>query len=164
MPVSETEFRASLARFASGVTVVTAVDPAGNQKGITVSSFASLSLSPPLVMIAVGRGAETHGALTSTGRFAVNILEESQEEMSRRFATPSSGEDQFEGVVTQPGKGGLPLLADSLATLECRIVHRYEGGDHTIFVGEVDAVTTHDGMPLLYFRGRYRRMHRDHET
>lgn len=160
MPVSETEFRAALGRFASGVTVVTTRDAAGNPKGITVSSFASLSLSPPLVLIAIGRDASSHRALTGGDRFAVNVLQESQEDLARKFAKPAGPGDQFDGVPTRPGIGGVPLLEEALATVECRIAHRYPGGDHTIFVGEVDAVSAREGHPLLYFTGQYGRLRR----
>ena len=164
MPVSETEFRSALGRFASGVTVVTALDVRGIPKGITVSSFASLSLSPPLVIIAIGREASTHEALSGTDRFAVNVLGEAQEPLARKFARPAGGGDQFDGIAVRTGIGGVPLLEDTLATIECRIVHRYPGGDHTIFAGEVDAVATRDIHPLLYFAGQYRRLGRDHHT
>jgi flavin reductase (DIM6/NTAB) family NADH-FMN oxidoreductase RutF len=163
MPVSETEFRSALGRFASGVTVVTARDARGNPKGITVSSFASLSLAPPLVLIAIGKEAFAHEALSGTDRFAVNVLSEAQEAISRKFAMSAGTVDQFAGVPTRRGAGDVPLLDDALATIECRIVERYPGGDHTIFVGEVDAVATGDGLPLLYFTGQYRRLPRDHQ-
>ena len=163
MPVSVTEFRAALGRFASGVTVVTARDIRGRPTGITVSSFTSLSLSPPLVLIAIGKEASTHEALTSTDRFAVNVLHEAQESLSRKFAMPAGEGDQFDGVPTRTGIGDVPLLEDALATIECRIVHRYPGGDHTIFVGEVDAVATRDGSPLLYFTGQYGHLGRDRQ-
>lgn len=164
MPVSDTEFRAALGRFASGVTVVTARDALGSPKGITVSSFASLSLSPPLVVIAIGKDAATHDVLVETDRFGVNILAEAQEPLSRRFAMPSGEADQFDGVAMRAGIGSVPLLEGSLATIDCRIVHRYPGGDHTIFVGEVEAVQTSEGLPLLYFMGAYRRMPPDHQS
>ena len=164
MPVPETEFRAALGRFASGVTIVTARDSLGRPKGITVSSFASLSLSPPLVLIAIGTGAATHQALTETDRFAVNVLAENQESISRRFALSAGSADQFDGVPTRRGIGDVPLLEGTLATVECLIVHRYPGGDHTLFVGEVQAVATQDGLPLLYFMGQYDRLRRDHHS
>jgi flavin reductase (DIM6/NTAB) family NADH-FMN oxidoreductase RutF len=163
MPVSETEFRAALGRFASGVTVVTARDARGNPKGITVSSFASLSLVPPLVLIAIGKEASAHEALSGTDRFAVNVLGEAQEAISRKFAMPAGKVDQFEGVPTRRGVGDVPLLEDTLATIECRIVERYPGGDHTIFVGAVDSATTRDGLPLLYFTGQYGRLAHDRQ-
>jgi flavin reductase (DIM6/NTAB) family NADH-FMN oxidoreductase RutF len=163
MSVSETEFRAALSRFATGVTVVTVRTADGKPRGITVSSFASVSLSPPLVLIAIGKEAFTHDALLAADRFAVNVLRESQEALSRRFALPAGEEDQFDGVSVREGKGSIPLIDDALATIECRVLHRYAGGDHTIFVGEVETVTASEGLPLIYFTGGYRRLHRDHK-
>jgi len=164
MPVTETEFRAALGRFASGVTVVTARDAQARPRGITVSSFASLSLSPPLVLIAIGKGASTHEALTRTDRFAVNVLHEAQEALAGRFAMPAGTVDQFDGVPTRTGIGDVPLIEDTLAAIECRIVDRFPGGDHTIFVGEVERVAARDGHPLLYFSGRYGRLRHGRQT
>jgi flavin reductase (DIM6/NTAB) family NADH-FMN oxidoreductase RutF len=163
MPISETVFRAALGRFASGVTVVTTRDVGGMPRGITVSSFASLSLSPPLVLISIGKDASTHEVLAASGRFVVNVLRDSQEALSRRFAKPGGDVDQFDGVPCRPGIGDVPLLEGTLASIECRVVHRYPGGDHTIFTGEVEAVTTSDGLPLLYFMGEYGRLRRDQQ-
>jgi flavin reductase (DIM6/NTAB) family NADH-FMN oxidoreductase RutF len=153
MGVSKEEFRTALGRFASGVTVVTAKGARGELLGITVSAFASVSLEPPLVLVCIDKRASLHGHMSDGAHFAVNILEEDQELMSRRFA--SKDEDRFNGTAYRESADGTPLIEGALATLECRVVHAYPGGDHTIIVGEVESTSVGDGRPLAYFRGGY---------
>ena len=153
MAIDQVRFRTAMGHFASGVTVVTTRD--GDEPvGLTVSAFCSLSLDPPLVLICIDQNVTSHDAISSAGRFAVNILGTEQEELSRRFA--SRMDDKFEGVGTTQGLGGVPLLSGSLANVECRLRDRLPGGDHTIFVGEVENVEIGEGEPLLYFRSGYR--------
>ena len=156
MPVDNDEFRTTLSRFASGVTIVTTRDTDGHPYGMTVSAFCSLSLEPPLVLICIDKKAFSHQALEHSGAFAVNILAEDQELTSRRFASPES--DRFEGIAYRTGIADVPVLEHSLASLECRLTQTHDGGDHTIFVGAVEAVTFHDGTPLVYFKGGYARL------
>lgn len=156
MPVTKDEFRAAMGRFASGVTVVTAKAGDGSLAGITVSAFTSLSLDPPLVLICIDKRASIHDRLTESSHFAVNILGEDQEVISRRFA--SRDDDRFSGVGFKEGSTGSPLLDGAICHVECRIVHTYPGGDHTIVVGEVESAATVDGKPLLYSRGGYARL------
>jgi flavin reductase (DIM6/NTAB) family NADH-FMN oxidoreductase RutF len=147
-----------MARFASGVTVVTAVRD-GKRFGITASSFVSVSVDPPLVLVCISRGLLTHAAIEHARAFAVNILGIRQVETGRRFAglTPET-EDRFAGLAWSEGVTGAPLLDDSLASLECRLHACHEGGDHTIFVGEVlDARISADEPPLLYQNRLWRR-------
>jgi flavin-dependent trigonelline monooxygenase, reductase component len=153
MGVSKEEFRTALGRFASGVTVVTAKGAQGELLGITVSAFASVSLEPPLVLVCIDKRASLHGHMSEGAHFAVNILEEDQELMSRRFA--SKDEERFNGTAYRESADGTPLIEGALATLECRVVHAYPGGDHTIIVGEVESTSVGDGRPLAYFRGGY---------
>jgi flavin reductase (DIM6/NTAB) family NADH-FMN oxidoreductase RutF len=154
MSITQDRFRQALGRFASGVTVVTTHE-AGAPIGLTVSSFASLSLDPPLVLVAIDRRVRANAAIGQTGAFAVNILTAGQEWLSRQFATRNV--DRFAGVAWQPGAAlGLPLLDGALAQLECRLHQTLPGGDHTIFVGEVVAAELGDAAPLLYFRSAYR--------
>jgi Conserved protein/domain typically associated with flavoprotein oxygenases, DIM6/NTAB family len=156
MAVSKDEFRTALSRFASGVTVVTTRDASGHLHGITVSAFCSVSLDPPLILVCIERETGSHHAFQEAGRFVVNFLHEGQKDISNHFA--SHLDDKFSAVEYQPGISGLPVLTDSLATLECRLAHSYEGGDHTIFVGEVERTRVKEGNPLLYFHGNYRRI------
>lgn len=156
MAVGKDEFRRALGQFASGVTVVTMRDQDGKPQGITVSAFASVSLDPPLILVSIDKRASLHNSLTEGSAFSVNILAEDQELISRRFA--SKEEDRFEGVGFSYGVNGAPLLTGALASLECRVVYAYPGGDHTIFVGEVEATDVTEGKPLAYFRGGYRQL------
>ena len=153
MSVSAAEFRAALRNFAAGVTVVTTCERDGQPSGLTASSFTAVSLVPPLVLVCVDREATAYPALEAHGWFAVNVLGKSQEHLGRRFAL--TGGDKFAGVAYREGLARLPILDDEVAALECRIVHRYPGGDHTIFVGQVEGVSVSGGPPLLYFRGVY---------
>ena len=153
MAVSHEEFRQALGRFASGVTVVTCKSELGNPCGLTVSAFSSLSLDPPLVLICIDQRASVYADLREGSSFAVNVLSQDQESVSRRFASRDA--DRFKGIGYREGKTGAPLIEGALAFIECRVVHSYAGGDHTIFVGEVEASEVSDGKPLLYFRGGY---------
>lgn len=154
MAVSSEEFRSALSRFASGVSVVTTKDAAGKLHGITVSAFCSVSLSPPLVLICIENTAGSHYAFIESGVFAVNILTEHQAHLSEHFALIH--EEKFAGIDFEIGRLGIPLLCGCLATLECRIRNIADGGDHTIFIGEVESAAVRDGRPLVYFRGEYR--------
>nr|AIA10545.1 flavin reductase like domain protein [uncultured bacterium] len=154
MSVSKDEFRAALGRFASGVTVVTTFDAKEELPlGITVSAFSSVSLEPPLVLICIEKDAYIHDYVKTFGAFGVNILAEGQETLSNLFA--SRAVDKFKDVSYTLSKMNLPLLDDAFVNMECRIVQAYEGGDHTIFVGDVLSSKTRDGNPLLYFHGGY---------
>ncbi len=152
--IDQATFRYVLGQFASGVTVVTTAT-GEVYHGITVSSFCSLSLDPPLVLVCIDKRVRSHDALVQAGVFAVNILAQENEHLSRHFASRS--EDKFSNVPYHLGETGTPLLDGVLATLECRLHAQLPGGDHTIFVGEVISTTTRDDTdPLLYYRGGYR--------
>lgn len=153
--IDETLFRQVMGRFASGVTVVTTAH-GGRLAGITVSSFASLSLRPMLVLVCIDHGAGTHGAIAEAGQYAVNILAEGQEYLSRRFASAES--DKFTEGTYELSPRGLPLLSGALAYIECRLHSALPGGDHTIFVGEVVAARCSEGCPLLYYRSGYHKL------
>jgi flavin reductase (DIM6/NTAB) family NADH-FMN oxidoreductase RutF/DNA-binding GntR family transcriptional regulator len=145
-------FRDVVGRFASGVTVVT-TSHAGVDFGMTASAMCSLSLEPPMVLVCVNRRVPTREAVSSSGVFAVNILDEDQAETATRFATPQ--EDKFAGVALTRGALDCPLLDGALAWLECRVVEEVAGGSHSVFFGEVQHAEGHDGKPLAYFRGRF---------
>ena len=162
MALTPTEFRTALRCFAAGVTVVTTRDQEGRPSGLTASAFTSVSLDPPLVLVCVDHAATAHPAFRAHGWFAVNVLRREQETLSRRFA--ESGGDKFHGVPCHEGETGLPLLDGALATLECRVVDTHEAGDHTIFIGRVEAATTGGGRPLVYFHGSYHGLTADGST
>ena len=155
MPVTDADFKLAMSHFASGVTIVTTTHE-GKSFGMTVASFASLSLNPPLVLVCIEKSVKTHDAITSSGRFGVSILGADQAEISNRFA--SRIDDKFAGVDLVSGELGVPMIANALTALECYLHAQLSGGDHTIFVGEVVAIRTREGAPLLYFRSGYREM------
>jgi len=159
MTIDADEFRSVLGRFASGVTVVTTVDAAGRDVGMTVSAFSAVSLAPTLVMICIGHDASAYDALLRADRFGVNILASEQEALSRRFSAVDSTH-RFDGVGYERGETGVVLLDDALGHLECRVLARHEAGDHTIFVGEVERASAGEGRPLLYYRGGYAQLER----
>ncbi|HZH27176.1 MAG TPA: flavin reductase family protein [Azospirillaceae bacterium] len=154
MTIDQRMFRDALGFFATGIAVVTTTDGTGAPIGLTVNSFTSVSLDPPLVLFCIDRGTQCLEAFAQTGRFAVNILEEGQRAISARFASPVA--DRFDRVEYTPGLGGCPLLAGCLSTLECELRAVHDGGDHVILVGEVVRLAhAGGGRPLLYFRGAY---------
>jgi|SRR5215813_7940761 len=156
MPVSKDEFRAALSRFVSGVTVVTTMSDDNRPAGITVSAFSSVSLEPPLILACIDKRASLHNHLIEGKHFAVNILADHQQAISRLFA--SKDENRFQGARYRCGTNGAPLLDDALAYIECRVVRAYPGGDHTIIVGEVESTSVAEHKPLAYFRGNYGRL------
>jgi len=154
MGISKDDFRRVLGHFATGVTIVTIKDEAGNPYGLTVNSFTSVSLEPLLVLICLSHAAQGYSFFSKGRPFGVSILTLDQEELSNRFASREIT-DRFENVPYIEGKTGVPLLPNSLAWLECRIVEAYPGGDHTIFIGAVEEACFHPGAPLIFFSGRY---------
>jgi flavin reductase (DIM6/NTAB) family NADH-FMN oxidoreductase RutF len=156
--VSADEFRSVLGRFASGVTVVTTRGPDETDQGMTVSAFCSVSLDPPLVLICIEKNASVHRALTASDRFAVNILAVNQEQLARRFSIIDI--DRFEGVGYSRSQHGIAILDDVLGVVECTRHAMYDGGDHTIILGEVEAAHVTSGSPLLYYRGGYSQLER----
>lgn len=153
MPIDSDLFRSVLSRFASGIAIITTHDATGRDHGMTVSAFSSLSLEPPLVMVAIADDATMAPVMSVAETFAVNILRDTQESLSRRFS--GKIDDRFAGIGASHGTLGDALLDDVLGSLQCRIVARHPAGDHVIVVGEVEEGAVHDGRPLLYFRGGY---------
>jgi flavin reductase (DIM6/NTAB) family NADH-FMN oxidoreductase RutF len=157
MSIGQTEFRQALGHFASGVTVIT-TQHQGQLHGTTVSSFCSLSLRPPLILVSIDLSATIHDLIVESEIFTVNILAEHAESLSQHFAKHIP--DKFSTVPYRLGQLGAPILEDALASLECHLVSRYPGGDHSIFIGEVVSASTHSHrQPLLYFRSKYGRLH-----
>ena len=154
--ISPDDFRRVLSHFASGVTIVTTCDGEQRPTGLTASAFCSVSLDPPLILICVDHKSQSFPHLRESGRFAINILHQGHEQLSRRFA--STRLDKFDGVPFTMGTLGVPLIDAALAHLECRTVSAHVEGDHTIFVGHVEAVTVGEGEPLVYYGGRYQRL------
>lgn len=151
--IDTAEFRQALACFATGVTVVTAVAEDGTHIGLTVNSFNSLSLDPPLVLWSLGAGSPLLKAFERASHFVVNMLSEDQVEISQRFALRAV--DKFSDLKVRTGLGGAPLVPDCVAWLECRTRSHHRHGDHVLFIGEVERVTATGKSPLLYLHGRY---------
>jgi len=152
--ISNEEFRRAMSHFASGVTVITTRDAAGAPHGITVSAFSSLSAEPPLVLACINKMTGSHYAFIERRAFVVHILGEHQRHISERFAEPLL--DKFAGMPLLETESGLPVIEGALVTLECTLVHPYDGGDHSILVGKIENSTVNDARPLIYFRGDYR--------
>ena len=153
-------YRDVIGRFASGVTVITTtVD--GAPFGTTASAVSSLSLEPPMVLVCLNKTSETGAAVFKAQSFAVNILADAQEHLAAKFAT--KGADKFAGVAVRTGLTGNPLLDGSLATIECRTVETVTGGTHTVFLAEVLTAQARELAPLTYFRGRFGRLHGNHD-
>ncbi len=146
------EMRAALANFATGLAVITTLDSQGNPFGMTVNSFNAVSLDPPLVLWSIGLRAHSLQIWRAASSFAVNILAADQEPLCRHFS--SRIDDRFAGIDWAPGRDGLPLLAGTVASFECRFWARYPGGDHEIMVGEVTACAHTTAATLVYCQGR----------
>ena len=150
MPVSPHEFRETLGRFASGVTIVTIAHD-GERRGMTASAFVSVSLTPPLILVSVAASATMHSRMLDSERFGVNVLSTAQQALSRHF----SGKPDQGMSVPWMDHEGLPLIGGAVAQLVCRKVKAHVAGDHTLFIGEVQYSRYTDDDPLLYFRGEY---------
>lgn len=158
MTIDPDSFRATLGRFASGVTVVTARTDDGRDHGMTVGAFCSLSLDPPLILVCIAHDATLHSELAPGRPFAVNILAAGQEALSRRFSGPDP--NRFDGLGYTRGQTGVAILDDTLAYLEGYLERLYDGGDHTICVGRVESTAVRPERPLLYYRGGYAQLER----
>lgn len=147
------QLRAALSSFATGVTIVTTVGVDGKRHGLTANSFSSVSLEPPLVLWSQSLKAPSHPVFFNAEHFAINILAEEQADLSTRFSR--AGDDKFAGLAVSNGIGDAPLLEGCAARFECRTLYRYEGGDHTIFVGMVERFERFERRPLIFGSGRY---------
>jgi len=156
MSIDPRELRNVMGHFATGVTIITTKDNTGKPFGLTANAFSSLSLAPPLVLVCVDKTVDCYACFEDSKVFAVNFLSEEQEQLSRRFAT--KGIEKFEGVACRSGELGTPVLEGTLGHIECKVVNSYEGGDHTIYVGEIQGASASGDRPLLFFKGKYYRL------
>jgi flavin reductase (DIM6/NTAB) family NADH-FMN oxidoreductase RutF len=145
--------RHALGRFATGVTIVTTCCADGKLEGLTVNSFSSVSLDPPLVLWSLHRNAPSLGSFLDAGHFAINVLATHQHALSQHFARPAK--HKFEGVEHERGIRGSPLLPECLANFECRTETTIAGGDHMIFIGRIERASHGDGHPLIFSAGKY---------
>lgn len=155
MAIGAEEFKRCLAKWASGVTIVTG--RAGEEiHGMTVSDFSGASLSPPLVSVCCSKESITTGLIARGRCFAVNVLAEDQQDLSNRFASKKHEHERFVGLEYEQCETGAPLLPGCVVNLDCRLVATYEAGDHVIHLGEIVASRHSDRCPLVYFDGGYR--------
>ena len=157
MSIDQSVFRRVLGRFATGITIVTALDEEGAPIGLTVNAFTSLSLEPPLVLFCLDKRNASLSAFTKGKNFALNMWGEDQQEISITFSSPV--DDRFANIETETWETGVPILNGCIANLECLIDAVHEGGDHLIIVGRVEKLfQAESGRPLLYFNGNYARI------
>lgn len=154
MPIEKNQLRQVMGHFATGVTIITTFNKNGQMQGLTANAFTSVSLEPPLLLISVDKKAESWPAFEESKVFTVNILADEQEALSRRFAV--SGGNKFEGVAYRRGANGAAILDGTLAHIECTLYAAYEGGDHSIYLGEIQEAEVREGKPLVFYRGGYR--------
>jgi flavin reductase (DIM6/NTAB) family NADH-FMN oxidoreductase RutF len=157
--IDSEQLRLAMRQWATGVTVVTS-ELNGFRHGMTVSSFTSVSLEPPMVLVSIERDVRTHQLMSQSGIFGVSILVEGHQEISDRFAGRDSElEDRFQGLELFTLQTGAPLLMESLANFDCEVVNQYEAGSHSIFIGLVVAVRRGtSGKPLIYYDRHYRQL------
>jgi len=151
-PIDRGRFREVLGHFASGVTVITSMEP-GGPVGFTCQSFISLSLEPPMIAFAAAKSSTSWPKISSTGLFCVNVLDEHQEPLSRVFA--ESGGDKFAGVGFSPTGSGAPVLDGALAWVDCEVDQIFDAGDHELVTGRVLDLGSSQGSPLLFYRGGF---------
>ena len=149
--------RNALGRFATGIAIVTAIDPDGHPIGLTVNSFSAVSLNPALVLWCLDNGSHSLAAFSKASHHAINILAADQQALSNRFASPRN--DRFADIPTQPGLSGIPLIEGCCAWFECSNEAHYPGGDHLIFVGRVERFAQGAAKsPLVFHNARYRQL------
>lgn len=149
-----TSFRRTLGMFATGITVVTARARNGSLIGLTVNSFNSVSLDPPLIVWSLANNSTARATLEECEYYAINVLARDQEAVSSLFASKEA--NRFNGVDWEPGLGGAPIIAGCCAVFEVRNTLRYPGGDHVVFIGHVERCDRTEDEPLVFFNGRYR--------
>ena len=155
MAIDNHEFKNALKLWASGVSVVTA-NSAEREQGMTATSFASVSMDPPQILVCINDSAETGAAIMHDKKFAVSILTADQQQASNEFAGGSSMQERFENVAWHKGELGLPVLDEALVSIECTVVQQVRAGTHWVVIGEIQSTQCQSGDPLLYFNSSYR--------
>lgn len=148
-------YKSVMRNLSSGVTIVTTMLE-GTPFGMTVTSFIAVSLDPMLVVVSLEKGTRTHGAVSGSGVFGVNILGADDIEIAKTFAVKAA--DRFNEIDYQLGDLGVPILPTAVGVLECRVAEEFPGGDHTLFLGEVEYASSSPADPLIYFQGSYRKL------
>ncbi|MCW2750525.1 MAG: putative NADH-dependent flavin oxidoreductase [Aeromicrobium sp.] len=150
------QFREAMSAFPSGVTIMTTIDADGQQRGFAASSFCSLSMDPPLVLVCLGKDAQCHDAFLDSDQWAIQVAASGHVDLISRFAT--KGADKFGGGEFQTDHRGVPILADASVLLGCTAYARYDGGDHTILIALVESVALCESSPVLYFQREFRHL------
>ena len=154
MPISPERFHQAVAKFATGVTVISSLEASGDIHGMTANSLASVSLEPRLVLVSIGHQRDTYANIRERGRFGVSILAQGQEVIARYFAREEKAQGEAPQVPWRLEKGGSPRLEGALVFMECRVVAHHTYGDHTIFIAEAEDVAVRQGQPLLFYDGQ----------
>ena len=155
MTVTIDNFKQALRLWASGVTVVTSKTEQSGCQGMTATSFSSVSTEPAQILVCINESADTGKGIREGGHFAVNILNNHQQDISNQFAGASSQQQRFDNVSWSEGVTGVPVLDDSLASIECKLAQQVLAGTHWIMIGEVQNVICRSGSPLLYYNSAY---------
>ncbi|MCF6251417.1 MAG: flavin reductase family protein [Methylococcaceae bacterium] len=158
MSVDEQDFKNALKSWATGVTVVTSKTEDFGLKGMTATSFSSVSLNPPQILVCINKSADTGDAVLAGKSFAINILKVDQQEISNQFSGATSQEERFANVNWHEGETGSPVIDDALASIECTVVQQVLAGTHWVIIGEVQSVSCRSGEPLLYYNSSYREL------
>jgi flavin reductase (DIM6/NTAB) family NADH-FMN oxidoreductase RutF len=158
MTVSADDFKKALQLWASGVTVVTTRSEKFGSQGMTVTAFSSVSVNPPQILVCINESADTGEGIDESQCFAVNVLSSEQQNISSQFSGGCSQQQRFENTTWSIAATGAPILDESLASLDCRVVEKVRAGTHWIIIGEVNACICRSGEPLLYHRGGYRQL------
>lgn len=161
MSVTEHNFKQALKLWATGVTIVTSNTKEFGLKGMTATSFSSVSLDPPQILVCINQSADTGNAILHGKYFAVNILKAGQQTISNQFSGASSQQERFANLNWYEGKNGVPVIADALASIECKVVQQVLAGTHWVIIAEVQNVSCDSGDPLLYYHSTYRQLSSD---
>jgi flavin reductase (DIM6/NTAB) family NADH-FMN oxidoreductase RutF len=156
MAVSADDFKQALQKWASGITIVTTKSSRFGILGMTATSFSSVSMDPPQILVCINDSAVTIEGIKESRHFAVNILNTNQQLISNQFASGDNPQQRFESVTWREGASGTPILDDTLASLECTVEQLIQSGTHWVVIGKVQNVTCRPGDPLMYFKGAYR--------
>jgi flavin reductase (DIM6/NTAB) family NADH-FMN oxidoreductase RutF len=158
MAVGSEDFKKALQLWASGVAVVTSQSEKFGMRGMTVTAFSSVSVEPPRILVCLNQSADTGENIDQNQRFAVNVLNANQQDVSNNFSGGSSQEERFANTRWSIGVTGVPILDESILSLECKVSEKVRASTHWVIIGEIEAITIRSGEPLLYFRSSYREL------
>ena len=150
------EYRRAWSRFATGVTIITTIEPNGTVHGMTANGVTSVSLDPPMALVCVGHSRNTYGLIKATGRYGMSVLAASQEHVAGHFTLPPENRPDTHSIRFSE-LGNSPVVEGAIAALDCRVIATHESGDHTIFVAEVESISVGEGEPLVWYEGRFGR-------